>query len=183
VADFLEQTLVGHILLLFPLLIGIGFFIGSIWRPNPGNFLDTVNQGGIAGIVLVSFSAAFWMIPRWLDASLDQPVVATMKYFSLICLIGIPIAWSWDKLHSIARGLVKIEFLSMLLRLGWLYLISPIRLCNSYLLADQFYLAWGMLITAFALAITWVIPVFFGPWESIWLKTSQHEHTHSNPMV
>ena len=62
------------------------------------------------------------------------------------------------------RGLVKIEFLAMCFRLGWLYLISPDRLCNSYLLDDQVLLGRGLLVLGVALSITWLYPVFFGAW-------------------
>ena len=50
----------------------------------------------------------------------------------------------------------------MLYRLGWLYLISPDRFCNNYLLTDQIGLGRGMLVVGLALSLTWLIPVFVG---------------------
>ena len=50
----------------------------------------------------------------------------------------------------------------MLYRLGWLYLISPDRFCNNYLLTDQIWLGRGMLVVGLALSLTWLIPVFVG---------------------
>ena len=142
----------------------VGFVLGRRIAPRLRKVLEPLNGGGIPGILVVTFALAFWMIPRWLDASLQAPEVAAAKYVSLVALAGMPLAWSWDRLHPIARGLVKIEFLAMCFRLGWLYLISPDRLCNSYLIDDQVLLGRGLLVIGIALSITWLYPVFFGAW-------------------
>lgn len=161
-SGLLTETMVGHVLIQIPLLVAIGFGFGRWLEPRVEKRLRHWNAGGIPGIVLVSFVLAFWMIPRWLDAALTNGVIEWAKYASLVVLAGIPLALSWFRLHPIARGVVKIEFLSMLFRLGWLYLISPDRFCNNYLLTDQLWLGRGMIIVAIALSITWMIPVFFG---------------------
>ena len=88
-------------------------------------------------------------------------ITAYMKYLSLPLLVGIPLALSWQILHPIARGVVKIEFLAMLFRLGWIYLVSPDRLCNNYLLGEQQQLGQLLIILGFALGITWLVKVFF----------------------
>lgn len=160
----LESRLPSHVLGEIPLLVAVGFVLGQSVEPYWRKVLGPINGGGIPGILLVTFTLAFWMIPRWLDASLQTPVVAAAKYASLVVLAGMPLAWSWRRLHPIARGLVKIEFLAMCFRLGWLYLISPDRLCNSYLLDDQVLLGRGFLVLGVALSITWLYPVFFGAW-------------------
>ena len=147
-----------------PLLVTVGFVLGRRIEPQLRKGLGLLNGGGIPGILLVTFALAFWMIPRWLDASLQAPEVAAAKYISLVAVAGMPLAWSWDRLHPIARGLAKIELLAMCFRLGWLYLISPDRLCNSYLIDDQVLLGQGLLVVGIALSITWLYPVFFGAW-------------------
>ncbi|MBL6707890.1 MAG: hypothetical protein ISP99_01045 [Pseudomonadales bacterium] len=129
---------------------------------------------GIPGILITIFTIAFWMIPRWIDASLTNTSVEWIKHSSLVLLGGIPLALSWERLYPVARGAVKIEFLSMLFRLGWLYLISPDRFCNSYLLEDQIWLGWGMIIIGMALTLTWLVPVFFGEY-------APAETGHSSP--
>ena len=88
-------------------------------------------------------------------------IVAWAKYASLVGLVGIPLALSWPRLHPIAKAFVMIELLGMLLRLGWLYIISPQRFCNSYLLTDQIELGRGFIALALALAVAWLAPVFF----------------------
>lgn len=162
VGDWLEASMIGHVLFEIPLLFFAGVLIGYSVYPWAERQLAEYNRGGIAGILCVTFVLAFWMIPRWLDASLSFESIALAKYTSITFLAGIPFAWSWSKLHFISRGVVKIEFLAMLVRLGWLYLISPNRLCNNYLYSDQVVLGQGMLLVSLALCVTWLVPIFFG---------------------
>lgn len=161
---WLEVSLATHVLVEIPLLVAVGFVLGRSIEPRLRKVLGPLNGGGIPGILMVSFALAFWMIPRWLDASLQASEVAAAKYISLVALAGMPLAWSWYRLHPIARGLVKIEFLAMCFRLGWLYLISPDRLCNSYLIDDQVLLGRGFLVVGITLSVTWLYPLFFGAW-------------------
>lgn len=160
--EFLESSMPLHVLVEIPLLISIGLIISKVFYKPVNRFFSPINRGGIFGILLTTFVLAFWMIPRWLDASLTSEIVAWAKYLSLPFLVGVPLGLSWNILHPIARGVVKIEFLSMLFRLGWLYIISPDRLCNNYLINDQELLGKGFLIIGFILAISWLIPIFFG---------------------
>ena len=147
---------------MIPVLVTVGVLAGLSLHPRVVQVIQHYNTGGIPGILLTTFTLAFWMIPRWLDASLTSLIAEWAKYTSLVFLAGVPLQLSWNRLHPIARGVVKIELLSMLFRLGWLYLISPDRLCNNYLLNDQIHLGQGMLLVGAALSLTWLIPVFFG---------------------
>ena len=162
IGRLLESSMPLHVLVEIPLLVIIGIVFAVILKDRVSNALNLFNRGGITGILIATFVFAFWMIPRWLDASLNNDNIAIIKYVSLPLGVGVPLAWSWQRLHPIARSVVKIEFLTMLYRLGWLYLISPKRLCNSYAINDQELLGQGFLIIALALSITWLIPVFFG---------------------
>ena len=156
--SFLEASLSGHVLIEIPLLIIVGIMAGSLIKPRLAGVLSMIS---IPAILLACFTLAFWMIPRWLDASLNDEFIAYMKYLSLPLLAGIPLALSWQILHPIARGVVKIEFLAMLFRLGWIYLVSPERLCNNYLLNEQQQLGYMMIILAFAFGTIWLAQVFF----------------------
>ena len=153
--------MVGHVLLQLPLLVTIGLFAADVVPAKLKNMIILINAGGIFGCISITFIFLVWMIPRWLDASLVYETVVLAKYASLI-VGGVLLRMSWPIAHPITRGLLQIEFIAMLLRLGWLYLISPERLCNSYLLSDQIWLGRGLLIIAFALCLTWLIPIFFG---------------------
>lgn len=154
---YLEASLPGHVLVEIPLLIIIGITAGNLIKPRLSGVLNMIS---IPAILLACFTLAFWMIPRWLDASLGSEFTAYMKYLSLPLLVGIPLALSWQVLHPIARGVVKIEFLAMLFRLGWIYLVSPDRLCNNYLLGEQQNLGYMLILLGFAFGLTWLVQVF-----------------------
>jgi len=162
VGRWLESSMLSHVLVEIPLLVFIGWALGKIFRRTLCVPLGWINAGGISGLLLASFTLGFWMIPRWLDASLVDSSVAGLKYASLVLLVGFPLALSWPMAHSITRAVVRIELLTMLFRLGWIYIISPVRLCNNYLIDDQARLGEGFLLIGFALAMTWLLPVFFG---------------------
>jgi hypothetical protein len=90
-------------------------------------------------------------------------MVALAKYVSVPLLVGAPLALSWPHMHAIAKGLVWIELLATLLRLGWLYLAAPTRLCNNYSLSDQILLGKLLLIIAATITAYWVIRLFISP--------------------
>jgi hypothetical protein len=158
---WLESTMVSHVLVELPLLVVAGIIFALPLKPVSQPLLNWVNRGGICGLITASFLLAFWMLPRWLDTSLGDPWVASAKYGSMV-LTGMILALSWPSAHVITRAVVKIEFLTMFFRLGWLYLISPERLCNNYLLTDQIWLGRGFLLVGLALTITWAYPILFG---------------------
>lgn len=162
-AHWLESSLVSHLVVEFPLLIFIGMVVGLNLDSSVAieRFSRSINRGGIFGILLASFLLAFWMIPRWLDASLTSTTIGYLKYASLM-ISGFCLGVSWSKVHVLVRAVIKIEFLTMLFRLGWLYLISPVRLCNNYLLGEQVWLGRVFLMLAVTLAVYWLVPVFFG---------------------
>lgn len=153
--------MVSHVLFELPLLVVLGMLLGMQLNSQCNPILKWINSGGIFGILTAVFTLAFWMIPRWLDASLNDPLIAYAKYVSML-FVGMSLAMSWPGAHVITRALVKIEFLTMLYRLGWIYLISPERLCNNYLLTDQKWLGCGFLLIGLTLSISWMLPIFFG---------------------
>jgi len=95
------------------------------------------NRSGISGFVLASLTAIVWMLPRALDAALDAPPIEIAKFISVPLLIGGPLAISWPRAGFVVRGVFLVEGVAMTFRLGWLYLVSPVRLCSNYLLSDQ----------------------------------------------
>lgn len=170
---FLERSLLSHLLVQFPLLIMLGVVLSQrlswpqqlSWpqrvATQPRRWCP-INPWGIAGMLLSTAVLLAWMLPRWLDWSLEAPHHALIKYVSLVFLIGFPLGASWSKLHAVARAVVKVEFLTMLLRLAWLYLISPSRLCNNYPLDEQRMLGWSVLLIAACLIAFWSAGPLFG---------------------
>jgi len=162
----LESSMTAQMLLQLPLLVGVG---GLLAQALPVPLLARIarwNHLGISGLVLASVASAFWMLPRTLDASVTEPLVATAKYLSLPLLVGLPFALSWPRMSFIVRGVFLLEFIATFFRLGWLYLISPERLCNLYLLDDQQRLGKYMLVIGSALLLGVVGKLIWGRFES-----------------
>ncbi len=160
VARWLEQSLVASLLIGYPLLVCFGYFLG-VMALKRGSIVSLVEySGGIPGVLLASFALALWMIPRWMDASVAILNIGIFKYLSLIFLVGFMLGCSWPRMHFITRAVVKIEFLTMLFRLGWIYVISPDRLCNNYLFGEQVLLGKSFLVIALLLTVVFCVPLF-----------------------
>ena len=133
----LEATMSAQMLVQIPLLVAAGWLLSHAVPAHVLARVERWNHGGIAGLVLVGFVSTFWMLPRSLDAATSQPLMAAIKYLSVPMLIGLPFAVSWPRMGFVVRGVFLAEFVATCFRLGWVYLIAPIRLCNNYALNDQ----------------------------------------------
>lgn len=151
----LEATMTLQMLAQIPLLAFAG------WRMAlflPRQWIGAVaawNRSGISGFVLASLAAIVWMLPRALDAALDAPPIEIAKFISIPPLIGAPLAISWPRAGFVVRGVFLVEVVAMTFRLGWLYLVSPVRLCSNYLLSDQQQL--GKIMLAIGVVVTLVL--------------------------
>lgn len=133
----LQSRMAAQMLVQIPLLIVVGYGLRGAAPQRLATILKGWNYNGIAGLLLASFATAFWMLPRSLDAAASEPLVTAAKFVSVPLLIGLPIGLSWPRMSFVVRGVFVAEFIAMFFRLGWLYMISPVRLCNNYLLGDQ----------------------------------------------
>jgi hypothetical protein len=133
----LEATMSAQMLVQIPLLVAAGWLLSHAVPAHVLARVERWNHGGIAGLVLAAVVSTFWMLPRSLDAAASQPLMAAIKYLSVPMLIGLPFAVSWPRMGFVVRGVFLAEFVATCFRLGWLYLIAPIRLCNNYALNDQ----------------------------------------------
>lgn len=133
----LERSMTTQMLIQIPLLVIVGLLLSRALPPRASAVVADWNYRGISGLVLVTLTSAFWMLPSALDAAVDAPLVAIAKYLSVPLLIGLPLALSWSRMTFIVKGVLLLESIATLFRLGWLYLIWPERLCNLYLLNDQ----------------------------------------------
>lgn len=43
----------------------------------------------------------------------------------------------WPRAGFVVRGMFPVEVVATAFRMGWLYMVSPLRLCSNYLLGDQ----------------------------------------------
>jgi hypothetical protein len=133
----LEASMTTQMLVQIPLLVVVGVLQSRALPTRKTRALAGWNEHGITGFVLATLVAAVWMLRRSLDAAVTNPWFAVAKYLSIPLLIGLPFALSWPRMGFIVRGVFLLELIATFFRLGWLYLIWPGRLCNSYLLGDQ----------------------------------------------
>jgi hypothetical protein len=137
VRQMLEATMTLQMLVQIPLLVVVGWLLGHAIPHRIAAVIARWNGGGIPGLLLATFAGMVWMLPRMMDASLDDGWFAVAKFVSVPLLIGVPVALSWPRAGFVVRGVFLLELIATAFRLGWLYLISPVRLCSNYLLSDQ----------------------------------------------
>jgi hypothetical protein len=133
----LESSMALQMLVQIPLLIGAGYLLRDAVPVRMVAIIERWNRHGISGLVLTTLAGAVWMLPRSLDAAVNEPWMAVAKFITVPLLIGLPLGLSWPHMGFVIRGVFLLELIATFFRLGWLYLASPVRLCNNYLLDDQ----------------------------------------------
>ncbi len=167
--EWLEATPARHLLVQLPLLAFVGVRVGGSYGGRGWYFdsrLAAYNIAGIPGTIVAVATAAFWMLPRSLDAALADPAMEAAKFMSLPLLVGLPLGLSWRQLPTVGKSFVKANLVSMLTFLGWLYLTSPIRLCNFYLVDQQVVVGRLLLLLAAVFAVFWAARAVFG-WSTV----------------
>lgn len=133
-AAWWEASLPRHVLGQIPLLIAAGALAAPL---TTRVVLPELKGEAAAAVLLAAFCLSFWMLPRWLDAALDDVIVDLVKMASLVVLAGLPLGWGWSRLGPVARGFIWVQAIGMFAVLGLLYLTFPDRLCNNYLVSEQ----------------------------------------------
>lgn len=141
----LEASMLAQMLAQIPLLAATGWLFGARIPPAVRARLAAWNANGVTSLVVASLCGMGWMLPRALDAAAESPLVDAAKYVSVPLLIGVPLALGWSRASFVVRGVFLAEVVASLFRVGWLYRVSPIRLCNAYPLADQRMLGLAMM--------------------------------------
>ncbi|MGB6487355.1 MAG: hypothetical protein WBE91_10770 [Steroidobacteraceae bacterium] len=157
----LEASMTAQMLVQIPLLAVAGALLGKSLPERMTCRIERWNRGGITGLIVVTFAAACWMLPLSLDAARVGAAADFAKLLTVPLLIGLPLAVSWPCMSFVLRGVLLFEALATLFRMGWLYLISPVRLCNSYGLSDQQRLGEWLLMAGAALLL-WIA------WQLLW---------------
>ncbi|MGH8235335.1 MAG: hypothetical protein ACREPU_14240 [Rhodanobacteraceae bacterium] len=157
----LESMMTVQMLVQIPLLGLAGWLLARAAPEWLQRWLARWNHRGISGLLLASVTGMVWMLPLAMDAALDDPRFAVAKFLSVPLLIGVPVALSCSRAGFVVRGMFLAELVATAMRLGWLYMISPVRLCSNYLLGDQQLL--GKVLLAVGFAIIGVIA-----WKLMW---------------
>ena len=157
----MESSMVAHMLLQIPLLAALGIGGAALISDEIQRRLDAYNDHGLPFALLAVFVAVFWMLPRSLDGALNQGVMEFAKFTSVPLLLGVPLGLSWRRLPLIVRGFLWSKLLSMLIVLGWLYSVAPVRLCTNYLVDEQTLLGRSLLVLAGTVALLLTGRLFF----------------------
>ncbi len=169
----LESSMTLQMLVQIPLLVLAGVWLA---QGTPGwldRRLAAWNHQGITGLLLASLTSLVWMLPLALDAALDDPRFTLAKFLSVPLLIGVPVALSWPRAGFVVRGVVLLELSATAFRLGWLYLVSPVRLCSNYLLDDQEQV--GRILLAIGLALVLMLA-----WKLMWGHIDPQPGSHGD---
>jgi hypothetical protein len=153
VAQFMESVMVIHMHMQMPMLVIAGLLMSRFFQIRFPEFFEKWNQKGVPGIILFVIIICFWMLPRTMDEALTLHHVEIFKFISLPFLAGVSLRDSWMKLGSTGRNGIITGFTILFIGMGWLYINSPVQLCNNYLLIEQITLGWGFVTTAIALII------------------------------
>lgn len=161
VRELLASTMTLQMLVQLPLLTVAGWMCAQCTPDGLDRRLSRWNRHGISGLLLASLTSMVWMLPRAMDAALVDHQVTVAKFLSVPLLVGAPIALSWPRAGFVVRGVVLAEVIATAIRLGWLYRISPVRLCSNYLIDDQQRLGKTLLVVGFAILLVLI-------WRLIW---------------
>ncbi|MEM7408817.1 MAG: hypothetical protein AAF430_01110 [Myxococcota bacterium] len=142
-----------HALVQLPSLAIAGFLLAPRGRGGADRFAPSA-------LLVALFAAAIWMLPRMLDAALENPVVGVLKCVTIPLLVGLPLGWSWPRLSGVTRAFVWSNAVSMLVTLGWLYKAAPVRVCNYYLVAEQDQVGAAYLVLAVVIGVGWLPRLF-----------------------
>lgn len=158
----LEASMSAHFLIQMPLLVMIGVGAGWLLSQRWQSWLLAGFGGAVPLTTLALVAMSYWMLPRAMDAALAEPAMETAKFISLPLLVGLPLVLAWGKLSLIGRGFVLTNLMTMLAVLGWLYIVAPVRVCNSYLVDAQSSAGWWMVRLSVLLFLCWLGSWFIG---------------------
>ncbi|WP_312758738.1 hypothetical protein [Pulveribacter sp.] len=160
VRALLEASMWRHMVLQFPLWMLAGALLACALPVCARAALARCNAHGISGLVGVAMVLAVLMVPRALDLALRSTPAEALKCAALV-LAGAALRLSWQAAGRVVQGFFLGNVLPMSFVVGQLYVDSPLRLCNAYLLDDQERLGRWLMALAAAVAVAWLARVFW----------------------
>ena len=151
----LEASMWRHMMLQFPAWMAVGALLVAGLPASARGRVARWNAHGIAGLVTVAVVLALLMVPRVLDLALQRPLVEVIKLAALL-VAGAALALSWQRAGLVLQFFFLGNALPMMVVVGSLYVDSPLRLCNAYLLDDQVRLGRWLVALAVVLALLWL---------------------------
>ena len=155
VRQVLEFSMWRHMLVQFPLWMLVGFLLAGALTVRVRERIAQWNTYGISGLVAAAMVLAVLMVPRVLDLALVRPGIEVAKCMALV-VAGAALRVSWQPAGRVVQGFFLGNMLPMMAVVGQLYIDSPTRVCNAYLLDDQARLGQWLVGVAAAVAVTWL---------------------------
>ena len=156
----LEASMARHMLLQFPLFLLAGALLAGALPAAAGSAIARWNAHGISGLLATALVLGLLMVPRLLDLALVNPAIELAKISALV-LAGAALRLSWRPAGLVVQGFFLGNVLPMTAVVGQLYVDSPTRLCNAYLLDDQEQLGHWLVWLAVAIAVAWLAWMFY----------------------
>ncbi len=153
--EAMESSMWRHMLLQFPAWLLAGALLAAALPPRARAAVARWNAHGIAGLVAVAVTLAVLMVPRVLDLALRRPDIEAAKLAALL-LAGVALCLSWRPAGLVVQFFFLGNLLPMMVVVGQLYIDSPLRLCNAYLLDDQARLGAWLIGGAATLGAAWL---------------------------
>jgi len=153
--EAMESSMWRHMLLQFPAWLLAGALLAAALPPRMRAGVTRWNAHGIAGLVAVAVTLAVLMVPRVLDLALRRPDIEAAKLAALL-LAGVALRLSWRPAGLVVQFFFLGNLLPMMVVVGQLYIDSPLRLCNAYLLDDQARLGAWLIGGAATLGAAWL---------------------------
>ncbi|MBK6322745.1 MAG: hypothetical protein IPF38_11285 [Burkholderiales bacterium] len=151
----LEASMARHMLLQFPLLLCGGALLAAGIPQRLRQALACWNAYGISGLLASALVLAVLMVPRALDLALVNPGIEAAKCAVLV-VAGGALRLSWRPAGLLVQAFFLGNVLPMTAVVGQLYIDSPTRICNAYLLDDQALLGQWLVWLALAVAVGWL---------------------------
>ncbi len=151
----LEASMWRHMVWQFPLLMDAGALLAAGLPARARAAVARWNAQGICGLLLVALVLAVGMVPRVLDLALLRPGVEWTKLAALVAA-GAALRLSWRPAGLVLQFFFLGNVLPMMAVVGSLYIESPLRLCNAYLLDDQVRLGQWLIGAAAGVAALWL---------------------------
>ena len=152
----LEASMWRHMVLQAPLWMLAGALLAGGLGLRARTRVARWNAHGISGLLYAALVLALLMVPRVLDLALVSPAVEAAKCAALV-LAGAALRLSWRPAGLVVQGFFLGNVLPMAVVVGQLYIDSPTRVCNAYLLGDQDRLGQWLVTIAAALAVLWLV--------------------------
>jgi len=156
--QWLTASMWRHMVLQFPLWLVVGALLVAGLSPAARSRIARWNAYGISGLVGAGTVLAVLMVPRVLDLALVSAPLEAAKCTALL-LAGAALRLSWKAAGLLVQGFFLGNMLPMTAVVGQLYIDSPLRLCNAYLLDDQARLGAWLVTAAALLALGWLAQV------------------------